>query len=281
MHDALFGDLCRRLKDNVERDRPDLAADIMKVAAGAYRDEAQFRQELSAFYLAKPLLVALECDVPEAGDFVTHTIVDRPLLIVRGDDGQVRTFLNICRHRGARVADEACGQARRFICPYHSWSYTREGRLAGVPDGEHFSTADIDGLVELPCESRAGAVFAALDPVAVLDLDAWLGRDLISSLTALRLQDLYPYRKLSYIDSPNWKLAADGYMDGYHIGYLHRDTIGRKSITNRNTYDLFDLSHQMALCDELEDAGLLSPQLKESWVLPTKRRLQAQLSRHT
>ena len=63
---------------------------------------------------------------------------------------------------------------------------------------------------------------------------------MLESLEALRLDDLYPYRTLSHLESPNWKLAADGYLDGYHLGYLHKNTIGVKSITNRNTYDLLN-----------------------------------------
>jgi len=237
--DVLFSALCERLRDNVANKKPDLAPGVMPVPAAAYSDEAQFQRELDLFFLNSPLFVALACDVPEPGDYLTYTLVGRPLLIVRGDDNQIRVFLNICRHRGARVALEECGNARRFICPYHSWSYTREGQLAGVPDGDSFGDAGIDGLVALPCEERAGAVFAQLNPDNPLDLDEWLGAEMIASLEALRLDELYPYRRLSKLASPNWKLAADGYLDGYHIGYLHKDTIGRKSITNRNTYDMW------------------------------------------
>ena len=91
--------------------------------------------------------------------------------------------------------------------------------------------------MELPSAIRAGAVFASLNRDAELDLDTWLGPELIASLEALQLDAMHPYRILSELDSPNWKLAADGYLDGYHIGYLHKDSIGRKAITNRNTYD--------------------------------------------
>jgi hypothetical protein len=107
-----------------------------------------------------------------------------------------------------------------------------------VPGAETFGDIDVTGLVELPTEVRAGAVFATLDPAGQLDLDSWLG-GLDESLAALRLDEFHPYRTPTYIDSPNWKLAADGYLDGYHIGDLHRNTIGRKAITNRNTYDFF------------------------------------------
>jgi phenylpropionate dioxygenase-like ring-hydroxylating dioxygenase large terminal subunit len=183
------------------------------------------------------LLVALSCDIPEAGDYFSFDLVGKPLLIVRGDDGGARTFLNICRHRGARLTTEPWGNTRSFICPYHSWTYDREGALVGLPERESFGEPGIKGLIELPSEERSGAIFAMLEPDANLELDGWLG-EMGDSLTALKLDGLYPYRKTSTLASPNWKLAADGYLDGYHIGYLHRESIGTRAITNRNTYDL-------------------------------------------
>jgi phenylpropionate dioxygenase-like ring-hydroxylating dioxygenase large terminal subunit len=228
----------RRLQANVERGLPDQADQPMKVPATAYTDAAQFQREIDEIFLAKPLLVALSCDIPEPGDFQAFEMVGRPIVVVRGDDGVARTFLNICRHRGARVTEQECGTARRFTCAYHSWSYDRSGALVGVPGRETFGEIGANALIELPTEEVVGAIFAVLDPQADIDARSWLG-PMADALAELRLTELYPYRRVTKIDSPNWKLAADGYLDGYHIGYLHRNTIGLKSITNRNTYDMF------------------------------------------
>lgn len=238
MTTSVFEGLLRRLQDNVASGLPDLADQPMKVPAAAYRDPELWQREIDEVFLKVPLLVALSCEVREPGDFTTVDIVGRPLLIVRGDDGRVRTFLNACRHRGARVSDERCGSARRFACPYHAWTYDRQGELVGVPGRETFGDVGASGLAELPTQEIVGAVFTVLDPQADLDAEAWLG-GMVESLAALRLDDLYVYDKATYIDSPNWKLAADGYLDGYHIGYLHKNSIGVKAVTNRNTYDLF------------------------------------------
>jgi phenylpropionate dioxygenase-like ring-hydroxylating dioxygenase large terminal subunit len=234
----ILNDILERLRVNVETGLPDQTDQPMKVPASTYADVAQFQREIDEIFLGVPLLVALACEVPEPGDYVAFDLVGRPLLIVRGDDGVVRTLLNVCRHRGAKVTSETCGSARRFTCPYHSWNYDTVGSLVGVPGRDSFGEVDATGLVELPTVVRAGAVFAMLDPDGSIDIDAWLG-GLDTSLEALRLDEFHPYRVPTYIDSPNWKLAADGYLDGYHIGYLHRNTIGTRSITNRNTYDFF------------------------------------------
>ncbi len=230
-------DVARRLLANVDAGTSDQSPGQMKVPATAYRDPGRWELEMERIYRRSPLAVALSCDVREPGDFDTVEIAQRPLLIVRGDDGVVRTFLNICRHRGAQVGD-GCGHTRRFTCPYHSWVYDTRGRLVGVPGRDTFGELDVSGLVELTTHERAGVVFAILTPGLDFDPVEWTaGMD--EALELLRLDELHRYPVLTELDSPNWKLTADGYVDGYHLGYLHSSTIGEKSITNRNTYDLF------------------------------------------
>jgi phenylpropionate dioxygenase-like ring-hydroxylating dioxygenase large terminal subunit len=149
----------------------------------------------------------------------------------------VRTFLNICRHRGAPVA-QGCGQARRFTCPYHAWVYDTSGELVGMPGRETFGDIDVRGLVELPTAERVGIVLTILTPGLDLDADAWLG-GMADALAAMRLEELHRYDVSTTLASPNWKIAADGYVDGYHLGYLHKQSIGQNSVTNRNTYEQF------------------------------------------
>ena len=106
------------------------------------------------------------------------------------------------------------------------------------PARDTFGDIDVAGLIELPTHERAGIVLAMLTPDADFDPDEWLaGMD--DALEMLDLDELHRYPVPTMLDSPNWKLTADGYVDGYHIGYLHSSTIGEKAITNRNTYDFF------------------------------------------
>ncbi len=265
MTTTMMHDLVRRLQANVAAGMPDQSDQPMKVPALTYQDPERWKREIDQIFRKVPLLVALTCDVPEPGDFHSLEIAGRPILVVRGDDGRVRTFFNVCRHRGARVAGDPCGSARRFTCVYHSWSYDRGGALVGVPGRETFGDVDATGLVELPTEERVGAVFAILDPDADLDLDRWLG-GLADSLAALRLDEMHPYRVITHLDSPNWKLAADGYLDGYHLGYLHRNTIGAKSITNRNTYDFFGPHVRIGFANKGITSLDATPE--EQWNLP-------------
>lgn len=231
-------DVGTRLLANVDANRSDFAGSMMLVPAEEYRDPARFAREVEVVFRRNPLLVALSCDIPNPGDFTTMEIADRPIAVVRGEDGVARTFLNACRHRGRSVVVGCFGHGRRMTCPYHSWVYDTEGKLVGVPGKEGFAELDVDGLVEYPTAERAGAVFSTLTVGATIDIDEWLG-DMLSALEMLNLTKLHRHDVETKLPSGNWKATADGYLDGYHLGYLHRNTIGGKSITNRNTYDLY------------------------------------------
>ena len=201
--------VAKRLLANVDGDRGDLSADVLEVPVSSYLDPVRFEREMDAVFHRSPLLVALSVDVAQPGDYTTLSVAGRPILVTRSDDGAVRAFLNICRHRGARVANECFGQARRFTCPYHSWVYDTSGRLVGNTAREAFEGIDVTGLIELPTAERSGAVFAVLTPGTPMDIDAWLG-DMASALEILELDKLFRHREGLPADSGNWKTTADG-----------------------------------------------------------------------
>jgi phenylpropionate dioxygenase-like ring-hydroxylating dioxygenase large terminal subunit len=231
-------DVARRLLSNVDNEVGDLSDAMVEVPVSTYRDPQRFERELEAVFRRSPLLVALSCDLAQPGDYTALDIAQRPIVIMRGDDGVARTFLNVCRHRGAKITDGCFGHARRLTCPYHSWVYDTKGALVGNTARESFEGLDVSGLIELPTAERSGAVFAVLTPGASMDIDAWLG-DMASALDILQLDKLHRHRDGLSCESGNWKVTADGYVDGYHLGYLHRNSIGAKSITNRNAFDLY------------------------------------------
>jgi phenylpropionate dioxygenase-like ring-hydroxylating dioxygenase large terminal subunit len=230
--------LAQRLLANVDQEHGDYRETMLNVPVVRYRDEERFQQELEQVFRRSPLLVALSCDIPSAGDYTTLDIAQRPIVVIRGDDGLARTFFNVCRHRGAQVADGCFGHGRRLTCPYHFWVYDAQGALVGSTDRAAFEGLDVDGLVELPTAERMGAIFAVLTPGLTFDVDEWLG-DMASCFEYLHLEKLFRHDTETVLHSGNWKATADGYVDGYHLGYLHRNTIGTKSITNRNAWDLF------------------------------------------
>lgn len=236
---------------------------IMRIPVGHYLDPDRWQREVDQIFRRVPLVMAASCQLPEPGSFLTRSVAGLPLLIVRGADGLVRTMLNVCRHRGAQVclADE--GSSRRFTCPYHAWSYDASGVLVGVPGRETFGRIDSAelGLRGLPTEERHGLVWAALTPGSPLDLDDWIG-EMAPELDDLRLAGTHPLAT-GTLAGPNWKVAKDGYFDGYHFGSLHRTTLGTIYRSNTQTVDTFG-PHQR-ICFATHDITDLRDRPEELW----------------
>ncbi len=120
-------------------------------------------------------LVARTSQVQNAGDFVATRLAGEPIVVVRGSDGTLRAFYNVCRHHAAAVVTQPCGQAAMLQCPYHGWKYGLDGSLKGMPefDGvENFDRAQ-NGLVPVRVETWECFVFVNLDPQAVPLTNFW------------------------------------------------------------------------------------------------------------
>ncbi len=174
-------------------------------------------------------------------------LLDTPIVVVRGRDGRARVLLNVCRHRGAQVA-EGTGCARRFTCPYHNWVYDNDGSLAGIPGREGFDELDVasHGLVELPSEERHGFIWAMPEPDGVLDLDDHLG-----PMDAELASWGYHYDVAATMElevGSNWKCALEAFSETYHFPYVHRDSlVGRGSMANIVTFDQLGRHHRLGV----------------------------------
>jgi choline monooxygenase len=160
-------------------------------------------------------------DLPElarGGDFVSATVGRVPVVIVRGEDGELRGFVNACRHRGATVAEGSgnCGHALK--CPYHAWSYDTAGRLAGVPFREEFdcSLKDRD-LIPVRVAQAGPLVFACVDERAP-SFAEWAGHLPEALRGAERMEAAFSFH---YDVSVNWKIYVENGLDGYHIRFVH------------------------------------------------------------
>ncbi len=216
----------------------DQAPDIADLPVAAYLDEDRFTREFEAIFLRRPQGILLSIEVPAPGDYVARTYLGKPLLVVRGKDGVARVFLNVCRHRGARLCAEGTGTAARFTCPYHAWTYDREGKLIGVSGASTFGDMDKStlGLTELSSQEVAGVIWATLTPGVETDIDDWLG-SMRHQLELLRLGDCVVFSQRT-IPSPGWKVTMDGYLEAYHHDTVHADTLSKHTIGNLLVHDL-------------------------------------------
>ncbi len=148
-----------------------------------------------------------------------------PVLVVRGDDGVLRAFMNSCRHRGAPVVRDTEGVARLLVCQYHSWTYDLQGRLVRVPDERDFVglCAEERGLVEVRCEQWGGFAFVNLDADAP-PLAEWLA-PIADRLPEIADAPLRFVHRSSYDVGCNWKIMAEGFLEVYHARTIHRTTV--------------------------------------------------------
>lgn len=163
-------------------------------------------------------------DVPEPGDFFTLDMVDERALIVRGDDGVVRAFHNLCRHRGSRVTAEARGHCERaFVCPFHGWVYNRDGSLRGPARPQTFGDMDRGkfGLKPLELEVWMGFIFIRFLPGPQASVAETMARH-AAELAAYRPQELVPAGETyAFPIDVNWKSVRDVDNEGYHVAMAH------------------------------------------------------------
>ena len=127
-----------------------------------YIDSSVIKLDLDRIFKRQWVFVGHSCQIKEAGEFFTVTIGNDPLILIRGDDGEIRALHNVCRHRGTLINREDCGKARRLVCPYHQWTYERDGKLAscrGMHDGINQNEL---GLLASHVEDLEGMLFVCL-----------------------------------------------------------------------------------------------------------------------
>jgi Rieske 2Fe-2S family protein len=192
-------------------------------------------------------------EIQKPGDYRTCQIEGEPLLLVRGDDGRVRCFANVCRHRGALLCEPAAGRAQTFTCPYHRWTYDLRGNLVAGPTVERgqLDTTGL-GLAEVAVESWHGLVFVNLAPRPP-DL-AQTYAPLAERLDAWKLGELVEAGRLEYRVAANWKVLFQNYNECYHCPFVH-PALNRMSAFDSADNDLLSgrfLGGPMELADGVE-----------------------------
>lgn len=205
--------------------KPRLVADqaSWSLPAWTYQDEDFMRLERQRIFMPAWHLVCHVSDIPKPGDWQSFAMLGELAIVVRGRDGEIRAFHNVCRHRAARLLDGEAGNCGgRITCPYHAWSFALDGRLIGVPfieEYENFSKAD-HGLVPIEHDVFAGFVYVRfgggasslseeMEPVA----------DEMAIYRFDEMEPLVPIR--SRVREVNWKNACDNYVDALHIRVAH------------------------------------------------------------
>lgn len=186
-----------------------------------YCDPAVFERERRTLLTRHWHCIGHQSQAAAPGDYYTVDCCGEPLLVVRGQDGEVRAFYNVCRHRGSRVCTEAQGTAAGgvFVCPYHAWSYGLDGRLRGarqMPEGFDRTAFGLKPVHTRVIEGLVFVSFAAV-PLGLAHVEAALS---VSARAYGWAQARVAHRETWPI-AANWKLAVENYMECYHCGPAH------------------------------------------------------------
>ena len=231
-------EIIRHLLDLTEQNSTQMLPDVAVNPVSNYTDPAKLEQEIDVLFRTFPIAIAHRSQLAEPGDFVTHDDTGVPIIVTRTESGEVKGHLNVCRHRGARIEDRACGNARRFTCPYHAWTYDLEGALRGMPQPFGFDSVDRAerGLVEIPAYEHHGLIWVVPSPLEYdIDMEAWLA-PLDEQLTGLDLGSHVVFETWALHRDMSWRLALEGFQESYHFCSAHRESACSNYLDNQSVW---------------------------------------------
>ncbi|MEM5437690.1 SRPBCC family protein [Paraburkholderia diazotrophica] len=217
-------DVVRNLRENCARP----FEDAHSMPPAVYTSEAFLALERRDVFRSEWLCMGRASALANHGDYLTGTIDDQPIFVLRDVNGELRAFSNVCLHRMS-VLLEGRGNVRRIVCPYHAWNYTLDGALAGAPlmDRQAGFCKEQYRLPAVRCETWQGWIYVTLNA------DAPPVNAHLAGLTKL----IEPYGMGDYVETfheehvwnTNWKILAENFMESYHLPMLHRATVGPHS----------------------------------------------------
>ncbi|MFB9887420.1 aromatic ring-hydroxylating oxygenase subunit alpha [Balneatrix alpica] len=189
-----------------------------------YKDEAFFRLDMEEIFYKEWLLVGMTCEIPNKGNYFTLQIGENPIIVVRGKEGAIEAFHNVCRHRGSRLCTQHRGKTAKLVCPYHQWTYELDGKLiyAGSEMGQDFDMAKF-ALKKLNVRQAGGFIFVSLsdNPPAI---DSFLA-SLEEYMEPYDMENTKVAVETTLIEKANWKLVIENNRECYHCSGSHPELL--------------------------------------------------------
>jgi len=256
----------RSVRDLVDLYNPhDPLEEAWTIPAPWYFDTGIAELERASVFSATWQAVGRVNQVRENGQFFTAELAGEPLVVARGEDGQLRAFYNVCRHHAAAVVTETQGCAKQFRCPYHGWTYGTDGTLKGMVEFDGVCNFDRakNGLVPVRADTWENFVFVNLDGRAA-PLRDFLGivPELVAPLELAKKLNFFDRRV--YTLNCNWKVYVDNYLDGgYHVPHAH------KGLSSVIEYTKYTIENFERAC--LQSSPLSSDSSSEAGVAATRQ----------
>ncbi|WP_447956727.1 aromatic ring-hydroxylating oxygenase subunit alpha [Vreelandella sp. EE7] len=189
-----------------------------------YNDARLFALDMQEIFEKEWLFAGMSCEIPAKGNFMTLEIGDNPVVIVRGGEGEIHAFHNVCRHRGSRLCSTEKGKVAKLVCPYHQWTYELDGRLlfAGSEMGSDFDLNEF-GLKPVSVRTAGGFVFINLseNPSSIDDFLVTLEH----YLEPYQMDNVKVAVESSIVEQANWKLVLENNRECYHCNGAHPELL--------------------------------------------------------
>jgi Rieske 2Fe-2S family protein len=184
-----------------------------------YTDPDIYQLELDSIVMRNWIFAGHESELAEPGDFKVFKVANESAIMVRGQDGEIRAFANVCRHRGSLVCLEDAGNTRKFTCPYHGWVYSTEGELIGTRDMPQSFKREDHSLHPVSIDVVYGLMFVSFcdDPPSL----SAAKRDLAEPMAMFDFPNLKVAATKTYPIAANWKLSVENYQECYHCAPAH------------------------------------------------------------
>ena len=198
-----------------------------------------FERERERIFRRVWLNIGREEEIARPGDYVVKDLAatNSSILVVRGRDGVVRGFHNVCTHRGNKLTRKCSGRTGGFACGFHGWTYDLTGRLAHVPDAEQFFDFDKNdyGLTSVATDVWEGFIFINLDPQPKETLSEFIG-ELSDRLSGYPFSQLTPRDAYRAEVKVNWKVALDAFQEAWHARFVHKRSGGEAFASPNNPF---------------------------------------------
>jgi phenylpropionate dioxygenase-like ring-hydroxylating dioxygenase large terminal subunit len=232
---ALLNDheLTERIFAHIANRSTDMGDEVWREPVSNYKSPARLDAEIERVLKRTPTPFCPSAALPENGSFISRDAAGVPIVVVRGEDGAVRAFQNVCRHRGMRVAGEQ-GCATKLVCGYHGWAYGLDGKLAFVPhEKDGFPGLDKSklGLKQVHAVEHGGLIFVTQDGEP--------NTDAFANIPTLIGADQHVYSSGVRETPANWKIVMEGFLEGYHIKSTHPESFLPYGFDNLNVVEKF------------------------------------------
>ncbi len=227
-----YKDQVAHLLRMVEQGHGDEAESSHKMPVAQFLDQNRLEREQQMFKRL-PLIIGHSSQIKGAGDYFVKELDGRSWLVVRGKDGEARAFLNYCQHRGTKLVHDSAGECKkRFVCPYHAWTYNNQGDLIGVPRSDLFTDLDKSslGLATGNLQEAHGFLWLTQEGSSST-IGEYLG-ELDQDLATMDLEGYHLYFDKTREINSNWKFPIFAFLEAYHLASLHKESIGEFFVEN-------------------------------------------------